>query len=136
MQEYEDLPDDVRAAAEACYVESEQLDSYGIIATIGKLILDERRCRETDGRRTIESLVEPIESAPKDGTVFWGIVRGDAIAVFWHEGFGEFISSYRRMTLAPGLTWEDGKTYHDHSPVIHRPMSWLPKPKLPDTEDT
>ena len=39
MQGYNDLPEDVRAMAEACYIESEQLDSYGIIATIGKFIM-------------------------------------------------------------------------------------------------
>jgi hypothetical protein len=85
---------------------------------------------------SVEDLIQPIETAPKDGTIFWGIVCGNATAMFWHEGFGEFISSYRRMQLATGLTFEDGKSYQDHSPIIHRPMSWLPKPKLPDAEDT
>lgn len=65
----------------------------------------------------------PIETAPKDGSRFWGDDGDDAIAMFWHEGFGEFISSYRRMTMAPGYTI-DGESFKDHSPVVHSPTRW------------
>lgn len=71
---------------------------------------------------------QPIETAPKDGSKFWGDDDEDAVAMFWHEGFGEFISSYRRMTMAPGYTI-DGKGYKDHSPVVHKPHRWMPIPK-------
>lgn len=72
----------------------------------------------------------PIESAPKDGTRFWGCVKDDAIAMFWHPAFGEFVSSFRRMEMAPGYTI-DGQPYKDHSPVTHAPTGWRPLPKPP-----
>lgn len=68
-----------------------------------------------------------METAPRDGRKFWGIVECDAVAMFWHEGFGEFVSSFRRMEMAPGYTI-NGKPYEDHSPVVHRPSAWLPIP--------
>jgi len=74
---------------------------------------------------------QPIETAPTDGTRFWGEVDEDALTMFWHDGFGEFISTYRRMELAQGLTFEDGTTFRDHSPVIHRPKLWMPLPAPP-----
>src|SRR3546814_7353876 len=70
----------------------------------------------------------PMASAPRDGTKFWGLVGDDAITMFWHPGFGEFVSAFRRMELAAGLTFDDGETFRDHSPVIHKPHGWLPKP--------
>lgn len=74
----------------------------------------------------------PIETAPKDGTRFWGGVGDDAIAMLWHEGFGEFVSSWRRMEMASGYLI-NGKEYEDHSPVIHHPKVWMPIPT--PTED-
>jgi hypothetical protein len=68
-----------------------------------------------------------MSTAPRDGSKFWGLVGEDAIAMFWHEGFGEFVSSFRRMTMAPGYL-VNGKPYEDHSPVIHKPRAWLPMP--------
>jgi hypothetical protein len=68
---------------------------------------------------------QPIETAPKDGTRIHGAVNDDAIAVFWHDGFGEFVSSFRRMTMHNGYTI-NGKDYEDHSPVIHKPKFWKP----------
>ena len=76
--------------------------------------------------------LQPIETAPKDGTKFWGIIDDDAIAMFWHEGFGEFVSSFRRMTMAPGYTI-NGKTFEDHSPEIHKPKFWMPLPPSPQS---
>lgn len=73
----------------------------------------------------------PIAEAPRDGTKFWGKVGEDAIAMFWHEGFGEFVSSYRQMSLASGYTFEDGSTSRDHSPDIHRPTHFMPMPPDP-----
>lgn len=74
----------------------------------------------------------PIKTAPKDGTWFWGRIDDDAIAMFWHEGFGEFVSSFNRMTTAPGYTFEDGSTHRDHSPVAHKPTHWQPLPQPPE----
>lgn len=71
------------------------------------------------------------ENTPRDGTKFWGKVGEDAIAMFWHPDFGEFISSFRRMTMAPGYTI-NGKPYEDHSPTIHKPEAWMPIPPSPD----
>ena len=69
---------------------------------------------------------QPMETAPKNGSKFWGKVGDDAIAMFWHDGFGEFISSYRQMRLRPGLTFDDtGLDTSDHSPVIHKPTHWM-----------
>lgn len=74
--------------------------------------------------------------APWDGEKFWGNDDEDAIAMFWHPGFGEFVSRFNRMTLAPGYTYEDtGLNYQDHSPVIHKPTHWrridaLPSPPV------
>jgi len=73
---------------------------------------------------------QPIETAPKDGTKFWGLIDGDAISMFWHDDFGEFVSSYRRMTMAPGYTI-NGKQYEDHSPEIHKPMFWIERKEPP-----
>lgn len=83
----------------------------------------------------LEDFIQDISTAPKDGTTFWGIERGCAHHMFWHEEFGEFISSYRRMYLRDGLNFENGQSYQDHSPVIHRPLLWMPKPKLIDEAD-
>jgi hypothetical protein len=68
---------------------------------------------------------QPIETAPKDGTKFWGLEDEDAIAMFWHEGFGEFVSSFRRMTMREGWTI-DGEPFKDHSPEVRRPAWWMP----------
>lgn len=68
---------------------------------------------------------QPIETAPRDGTKFWGICGPDAIAMFWHPTFNAFVSRFRRMTMAPGLLI-DGEPFKDHSPVIHEPKTWLP----------
>ena len=75
---------------------------------------------------------QPIETAPKDGTKFWGLVGDDAIAMFWHPKFERFISSFHRMTIAQGMTWEEtGEAFKDHSPVIHDPEYWMPTQALP-----
>lgn len=71
---------------------------------------------------------QPIDTAPKDGTRFWGEVDDDAIAMFWHPKFSKFVSSFRRMTMAPGLTF-NGEAEHDHSPVVHNPKRWMPIPQ-------
>lgn len=70
---------------------------------------------------------QPLETAPKDGTRFWGKVDEDAIAMFWMEEFEAFVSSYRRMVMAPGYTI-NGQPYQNHSPVCHSPEAWMPIP--------
>jgi hypothetical protein len=74
---------------------------------------------------------QPIETAPKDGTKFWGLNGEDAIAMFWHPGFGEFVSGFHRMTMAAGYTI-DGQPFKDHSPEVHSPSHWMPLPEPPE----
>lgn len=73
--------------------------------------------------------------APRDGTPFWGSVGDDAIRMFWHPQFKAFVSSFSRMTMAPGYTI-DGQTTRDHHPVVHKPIAWmhLPLPPPPPGE--
>lgn len=68
-----------------------------------------------------------IATAPKDGTRFWGKIDDDAIAMLWHDGFQQFVSSWQRMTMAPGYTI-DGEPFKDHSAVHHDPDYWMPIP--------
>ena len=73
-----------------------------------------------------------IETAPKDGTRFWGCVGDDAVAMLWHSGFGAFVSEWRRMEMAHGMVFSDtGRPYKDHSPTIHKPRAWMPLPDPP-----
>ena len=77
---------------------------------------------------------QPIETAPKDGRTIWIFNGKNAIAAWWHEGFGQYISEARRMTLARGYTFDDvtpcdgvdehGIHYRDHDPVIVRGKYW------------
>ncbi len=76
---------------------------------------------------------QPIDTAPKNGTRFWGKIDDDAIAMLWHEGFEAFVSSWRRMTMAEGFT-VDGKSFKDHSPEIQRPTAWMPIPPPPEAQ--
>jgi hypothetical protein len=73
---------------------------------------------------------QPIETAPRDGTRFWGAVGDDAIAMLWHPKFEAFVSGWRRMMMARGYTF-DGEAVHDHSPTIHEPRYWMPLPARP-----
>lgn len=73
---------------------------------------------------------QPIETAPRDGEKFWGLIGDDAIAMLWHPGFGAFVSRWRRMIMAPGYTF-NGKSEEDHSPTIHEPSHWMPMPERP-----
>jgi hypothetical protein len=72
---------------------------------------------------------QPIETAPKDGTRFWGKVGDDAIAMLWHPAFEAFVSSWRVMTMHNGWTI-DGKTSQEHSPVKHQPTHWMHLPEV------
>ena len=76
---------------------------------------------------------QDIGTCPRDGSRFWGKVDDDAIAMLWHEGFGEFVSSWRRMEMAPGYLIDD-QPYKDHSPVVHHPVAWMPLPSPPSKE--
>jgi len=71
---------------------------------------------------------QDMDTAPKDGTRFWGKVGDNAVAMFWHPKFGAFVSSFRRMTMAPGYTI-DGEGFSDHSPTIEEPAGWMPIPE-------
>jgi hypothetical protein len=71
----------------------------------------------------------PLETAPKDGSKFWGKVGDDAIAMLWHPKFEAFVSSWRRMTMHNGWTFENGETTQDHSPEVHKPTAWMPLPE-------
>lgn len=67
------IPEDVMQAAEACYAECEQMDSYGIVETIARAILAERE----------RSQWQPIDTAPTDGTIVNVVGRyADATAGF------------------------------------------------------
>jgi uncharacterized protein YqjF (DUF2071 family) len=77
---------------------------------------------------------QPAETAPKDGTRFWGRVDDDAIAMFWHPHFGEFISSCREMVMANGWAFEDGSKSKLHSPEVHKPTGWMPLPATQEPE--
>ena len=77
-----------------------------------------------------------VETAPKDGTpiigAFWSIRwadshrNGDVVTCWWQPEFEAFISSCREMTLAPGLTFENGSSRELHSPVIEPITHWRP----------
>lgn len=76
----------------------------------------------------------PIHTAPKDGSKFWGSVGDDAVSMFWHADFGEFVTGFRRMALARGMIFEEtGLSYKDHSPEIQHPIAWQPRPATPAT---
>lgn len=71
---------------------------------------------------------QPIESAPRDGTTFWGEMGDDAVSMFFHPHFGEFVTGFREMRLAKGLTFEDGSSVRLHSPEICQPTRWMKRP--------
>ena len=70
-------------------------------------------------------MLKTMDEAPKDGTRFLGKCGDDFIAMFWHDEFKEFCSSFRRIQMAKGFTI-DAKPYQDHSPVVHNPSGWMP----------
>lgn len=70
---------------------------------------------------------QPIETAPKDGTRFWGKDGDDAIAMLWHSEFDAFVSSWREMTFAKRY----GGGTRLHSPEKHYPTHWMPLTALP-----
>ena len=70
---------------------------------------------------------QPIETAPRDGTKFYGECGENLIFMFWHPELEVFCSSFRRMQMAEGYKI-NGKSYEDHSPVTHQPSRWMPAP--------
>jgi hypothetical protein len=70
---------------------------------------------------------QPIETAPKDGTRFWGNEDDDAIAMLWHKDFNAFVSTWRQMTFAENY----GGGVRNHSPHEHFPTHWMPRVSLP-----
>jgi hypothetical protein len=73
---------------------------------------------------------QPIETAPRDGSKFWGKIDDDAVTMFWMEEFNGFVSSYRQMVMAAGYT-VDGGPFKNHSPQYHTPSHWMPLPSPP-----
>lgn len=79
---------------------------------------------------------KPIDTAPRDGTPFIGAFftirwsdshrKHDIVRCWWQPEFEAFISSARVMTLAPGYTFENGKSEELHSPVIEPITHWMP----------
>lgn len=78
---------------------------------------------------------KPISEAPRDGTPIWGMDGDDAIKMFWHPKFDAFVSGFNRMTLAKGYTFDDGSTFSDHSPTIHKPAYYMQPPPPPPTAE-
>ncbi len=81
---------------------------------------------------------QAIETAPKDGTAIIGLhwdgayeYKGDVVRCWYDEEFEGFISGCREMTLASGYTFEDGKSYHKHSPIYEKVSHWISVPKYP-----
>lgn len=77
---------------------------------------------------------QDIATAPKDGTSIIGASfgrYGDLQRVWWQEEFGAWIKGCNQMSLAPGLTFEDGTSKKLHSPQIQEPTHWLPLPPEP-----
>lgn len=75
----------------------------------------------------------PEDTAPRCGRRFWGKVGDDAVAMFWHPEFKAFVSRFSRITLADGLTFDDGKRWKDHNPVVHEPAGWMEMPGIEET---
>lgn len=70
---------------------------------------------------------QPIETAPKDGAKFNGLVENDEIEMYWDDELLEFISGYEKVE--PGMGWyfdDDGLNYKDCHPMIRYPTHWRP----------
>ena len=85
------------------------------------------------------STPQPIDTAPKDGSLIIGLAwrrrsdGGDRIwRCWWQPEFEAWIEGGRKMSLAPGLTFEDGRTSKLHSPDYAYPTHWLPMPADPE----
>lgn len=83
---------------------------------------------------------QPIETAPRDGTLILGGYfnqpwaeshrEGRVEACWYQPEFDAFISSCREMTMAPGYLI-DGERSKLHSPVVEDVTHWMPLPEPP-----
>lgn len=84
---------------------------------------------------------QPIETAPMDGTsiigLYWDVpwseshLKGRIEKCWFQTEFDGFISRVSLMTLAPGITFEDGKSEHLHHPEFAPVSHWMPFPEPP-----
>lgn len=58
-----------------------------------------------------------IETAPRDGSQFHGLIGGDAVLMVWHWKFQAFVTGWRRMSWV-------GCKENDHSPEVCNPTHW------------
>jgi hypothetical protein len=73
--------------------------------------------------------LRPIADALRDGTPIIGLSfgrYGHVGLAWWQAEFDAWIEGCREMTLAEGLTFEDGTARRLHSPEIVTPTHWLP----------
>lgn len=117
-------PDDVRKLIDALKIQANAESHF-----TSEMALREAAAALSD--LLAEREWRPIETAPRDGTRFWGNDGDDAIAMFWHSGFDAFVSSYSTMVLHGGFTFEDGSTERNHHPTVHTPSAWMPLPPPP-----
>lgn len=93
-------------------------------------------------RRTAQPLpLQPVSTAPTDGTPFLGFYynqprgmgrhNGQVCRCWWEPAFNAFISSCREMQTHNGYQFADGSTRQLHSPEIETPTHWCPLPDVP-----
>ena len=79
----------------------------------------------------------PMETAPKDGTEFWGLCKGDAITMFWHPerrpAFRRAPHHPHKVRMHPGQAQFAASGDHRATP---RSFSNVRKPPMPSMAST